>query len=193
MPNFINNVYAVESHKPNATYKLSNELKTLLSEKLTPSNQLIVMCIGTDRSTGDCLGPLVGDKLMKIRLFNKFKVFGNLKEPVHAKNIEQKSQEILESYSNPFIIAVDASLGRGENIGNINLINGCILPGSGVNKNLRPVGDIGITGIVNISGFMEYIILQNTRLSLVMHMADIITMALYMAITRLKLVEAANI
>lgn len=36
-----------------------------------------------------------------------------------------------------------------------------------------------IVGIVNISGFMEYIILQNTRLSLVMRMADTISSGIH--------------
>ena len=36
-----------------------------------------------------------------------------------------------------------------------------------------------VMGIVNISGFMEYMILQNTRLSLVMKMADIISAGIY--------------
>ena len=37
---------------------------------------------------------------------------------------------------------------------------------------------------------MEYIILQNTRLSLVMQMADIISMALYMSLKKLILQDS---
>ena len=33
------------------------------------------------------------------------------------------------------------------------------------------MGDIHITGIVNVSGYMEFFVLQNTRLNLVMKMA----------------------
>ncbi|MGH2168427.1 DUF1256 domain-containing protein, partial [Enterococcus faecalis] len=44
----------------------------------------------------------------------------------------------------------------------------------GVKKDLPPVGDIHITGIVNISGFMEFTVLQNTRLNLVLKMAKLI-------------------
>jgi len=47
-------------------------------------------------------------------------------------------------------------------------------PGSGVNKNLPAIGHINITGIVNVGGFMEIMILQNTRLSVVMNMASLI-------------------
>ena len=46
-----------------------------LSQVYTPS-QIIVLCIGTDRSTGDSLGPLVGEKLKKT--CRHAHVFGNL-------------------------------------------------------------------------------------------------------------------
>ena len=51
---------------------------------------------------------------------------------------------------------------------------GPLKPGTGVNKDLPPIGDAHITGIVNVGGFMEYLVLQNTRLSLVIRMAEAI-------------------
>lgn len=48
-----------------------------------------------------------------------------------------------------------------------------ILPGSGVGKVLPPVGDIHLSGIVNLSGFMPLMLLQCTRLALVYHMAEL--------------------
>ena len=36
------------------------------------SQQVVVLCVGTDRATGDCLGPLVGHQLMTLLI----KVFG---------------------------------------------------------------------------------------------------------------------
>ena len=49
---------------------------------------------------------------------------------------------------------------------------------AGVNKSLPPMGHIHIAGIVNISGFMEYLF-ANTRLNLVMRMADIINSGIH--------------
>jgi putative sporulation protein YyaC len=144
----------------------------LLGETYT-SSPIIVLCIGTDRSTGDSLGPLVGEKLKKT--CRQAKVLGNLEEPVHAGNLGKVLDEIRELYINPFIIAVDASLGRSENVGTIKLARGAIKPGAGVNKDLPAVGDFHITGIVNVGGFMEYFVLQNTRLYVVMKMVDIIS------------------
>jgi putative sporulation protein YyaC len=179
-----NSSYSIESSKPEAAYTLSREIQNILSKTTSSISDIIILCIGTDRSTGDCLGPLVGDKLSKIRLQQKISVFGTLREPVHAKNIISYTEKIRNTFKHPYIIAIDASLGKNENIGKINLFTGPIFPGSGVNKNLTPIGDVSITGIVNISGFMEYIILQNTRLSLVMQMADIISIALYISLKK---------
>lgn len=137
---------------------------------------IIILCIGTDRSTGDCLGPLTGYKLSYIpRIYSNVYVLGTLEEPVHAKNLEEKIAHIYSSYNNPFVIAVDACLGKLERVGYITVAKGALKPGAGVNKDLPNVGDIHVTGVVNLGGFMEYIILQNTRLGTVMKMADVIS------------------
>ena len=47
-----------------------------------------------------------------------------------------------------------------------------------MNKKLPAVGDLHIHGIVNLNGFMEFFVLQNTRLSLVMKMADVIAQSI---------------
>jgi putative sporulation protein YyaC len=188
--------FSIESIRPNASYLLSNEISELVdstvkSRDINCNPKIVILCIGTDRSTGDCLGPLVGYKLSHNYLMKDIHVFGTLNEPVHAKNLDEKMTYIFNNISNPFVIAIDASLGKMENIGKINLYKGPLYPGAGVNKNLQPVGDISITGIVNMSGFMEYIVLQNTRLSLVMDMAEIISLSLYMAVKNIKRTESA--
>ncbi|MNR60409.1 hypothetical protein D3C85_1818810 [compost metagenome] len=53
-----------------------------------------------------------------------------------------------------------------------------------MNKDLPPVGDIHMTGIVNVGGFMEYFVLQNTRLQLVIRMSEIIAQSLFTAIAK---------
>lgn len=137
---------------------------------------IVIICIGTDRSTGDCLGPLVGFNI-KDELLH-FHVYGTLKDPVHAVNLEDTLEYIKEKHQNPFIIAIDACLGRFKSVGYVQVAEGSIKPGAGVNKDLPAVGDMHITGIVNVSGFMEFLVLQNTRLHLVMNMATIISKGL---------------
>ncbi|WP_243292733.1 spore protease YyaC [Bacillus sp. FJAT-47783] len=161
-----------------AVYEISNQIVHLLP-KLN-INSIVVLCIGTDRSTGDSLGPLVGSKLQQKKVEN-FYVYGTLKDPVHAVNLEEKIIHLTNIHRNPFIIAVDACLGRFKNVGTVQVGSGPVKPGAGVNKVLPEVGDIHITGIVNVSGFMEFFVLQNTRLHLVMSMADVIAESLFTA------------
>lgn len=140
-------------------------------------HELVIVCIGTDRATGDSLGPLIGYKLTDLD-FDHVHVYGNLENPVHAKNLENMTQTLKEYHPNALIIAIDACLGAMENVGSIAIGEGAIKPGAGVQKELEPIGHLHITGIVNFSSFMNMVVLQNTRLSLVMKMADIISAGL---------------
>lgn len=145
------------------------------------SSPIVVVCIGTDRSTGDALGPLVGSYLERHHLPDSY-VYGTLEKPVHAVNLNETLALIKCSYKNPFIIGIDACLGAQQNIGNITIAEGPVFPGAGVKKELIPVGDMNITGVVNISGFMEYSVLQNTRLNVVMSLSQVIGQSLSVAL-----------
>lgn len=141
--------------------------------------EVVILCIGTDRSTGDALGPLVGTFLSESRLPEHITVYGTLENPVHALNLEEKLGEIETKHPDAFVMAIDACLSsKRKRIGHIIIEEEPLLPGASVHKNLPPVGDVSISGIVNISGFMEYEVLQATRLSLVMEMAKRISAGL---------------
>lgn len=156
-----------------AFLNFTNELHELILKGIENGcTSIVFVCIGTDRSTGDSLGPLVGYKIRNIRHKNVY-VFGDLDNPVHAKNLESVMNEITLTYPNAYTIAIDACLGRMDHVGCISIGEGSIKPGSGVNKDLLPVGDMYVTGIVNFGGFMDFLVLQNTRLSIVMKMADL--------------------
>lgn len=161
-----------------ASESLAEELLSAIPEAM--DRPIVFVCIGTDRSTGDSLGPLVGT-MLKERKPKSFFVYGTLEEPIHAINLEERLKEIFLNHTNPYIIGIDACLGRVKNVGVIQVGEGPVKPGAGVNKDLPAVGDIHITGIVNVSGFMEFFVLQNTRLSLVMKMAKTIANGIYMA------------
>lgn len=130
----------------------------------------VVVFIGTDRSTGDALGPMAGTFFSE-RKPNNMTVYGTLHSPVHATNLETCLSHIEETHYNPFIIAVDACLGRSTSVGYLTAQRGPLRPGTALKKELPEVGDIHLTGIVNMSGFMEFTVLQSTRLSIVMDMA----------------------
>lgn len=129
----------------------------------------IVVCIGSDRSTGDAFGPLVGTFLVERGFEEGTVVWGTVRHPVHASNLA-RTKAVLPRRP---CLAVDAALGRQTSVGLLTVAAGPLTPGAGVDKKLAPLGDLHITGIVNLSGFMEYFVLQTTRLGLVMAMAKV--------------------
>lgn len=172
---------ASEAH---ASAHFGAELIRLLAETPRFCNSMpVLLCIGTDRSTGDCLGPLIGYKLSKSFLRRRILLYGTLASPVHAGNLADTLDMIKEKHPHKPVIAVDASLGSSSHIGYVTLGAGSIRPGLGVHKNLPEAGDICITGIVNYSGQLEQLCLQTTRLSTVMQLADCISFGLINALT----------
>lgn len=161
--------YNAEDYASSA--KFGQTLSALLREQLAPSHTLIFLCIGSDRATGDSLGPIIGYKLEQYN-HHDYVVYGTLESPVHAKNLAAMVEEIHCRHTNPYIIAIDASLGNQAHVGYYTLGIGSLKPGAGVGKELLAVGDAFITGIVNLSGLLDRMLLQTTRLHTVMSLAD---------------------
>ncbi|MFA1819643.1 spore protease YyaC [Virgibacillus oceani] len=143
---------------------------TLISWLPEVPREYVIVCVGTDRSTGDAFGPLTGYFLSELKP-KHIHVHGTLKNPVHATNMEDHVSHIKNTYRRPYVIAVDACLGKASSVGHLISGLGSIKPGAALNKSLPEIGDIHITGVVNVSGFMEHSVLQNTRLSVVVDMA----------------------
>ena len=112
----------INSKSPFAVLNFSNLLLEYLSTSLSLNQELVILCIGTDRSTGDSLGPLVGYKLSPyIPFYKQVRLLGTLDEPVHAKNLTDAIQKIDTLYPDSLILAIDASLGSMDKIGYINI------------------------------------------------------------------------
>ncbi|NLX63935.1 MAG: spore protease YyaC [Clostridiaceae bacterium] len=177
-----------------AVYKVAKaisetmEISGFKKTNMIRQRSIVTMCIGTDRSTGDSLGPLVGDMLVKYKM-NGVHVYGTLDSPVHARNLEETLLKALTIHPDAYLIAVDASLGTLDHVGCISVGCGPIKPGAGLKKELPAVGDMHITGVVNTGGFMDFLVLQSTRLSVVMKMADVIARGLHMAISEYSSVQ----
>ncbi|MBT2663121.1 spore protease YyaC [Bacillus sp. ISL-45] len=171
-----NNLAKINHEDELAAEKLASEILDHLPNFST--RPIVFVCIGTDRSTGDSLGPLIGT-LLEEKEIAPYHVYGTLDDPIHAVNMDAKLAEIKEKHFNPFIIGIDACLGRLKSVGSIQVGNGPVKPGAGVNKELPEVGNMHITGIVNVSGFMEFFVLQNTRLNLVLKMAKTIANGIF--------------
>ncbi|MGG7059899.1 spore protease YyaC [Clostridium tertium] len=155
-----------------------NDAHIEISKKIKKyiKSDTIIICVGTDKCIGDCLGPLVGSFLIE----NNFPlpVFGTLESPIHALNIEEKLSYINKLHPNSNIIAIDACLGDESSIGEIHTRDYPIHPGKGVGKSLPEVGHQSIIGIVDSSDNAIIFTNRSIRLYLIMKMAKIISNAL---------------
>ena len=161
----------VKASDENASEKIANHLYRLIQASKKKYKEIILLCIGTDRSSGDSYGPLLGTLLTEQGIEN-IKVMGTLHNPVHAKNLSEAMKSI--DVDNSLIIAVDASL--GSEVGRITVTNGHMVPGKGVDKDLGKVGDISITGNVNYSVLaqdMNFKVLFSTRLATVWDLVQV--------------------
>lgn len=163
--------FYVNGKKESSSQEIAYFLRKCILHHRNPWTELVFLCIGTDKITGDSLGPYVGYLLSK-EASPRIPVYGTLKKPVHALNLEQTAGCIRRRHPQALVVAIDASLGAKKHLGYITIENGALHPGAGVQKNLPAVGDVSITGIVNISGFLEQFTLQTTRLSTIITLAD---------------------
>lgn len=174
-------IYYFDSDRAGETKVCARMLHEMIDEiqKKEREKGVLLLCIGTDRSTGDSLGPLIGYKLRELRM-RHVRVIGTLERPVHAMNLEQSVNLIRLRYPNHVVIAVDASVGSLDHVGCVTLGRGALRPGLGVCKNLQSVGDIFITGIVGSCGSTDPLMLQSVRLSIVMKMAEYICESVFL-------------
>lgn len=157
-----------------AYYEIAYFLKDYIDENT------LVVCIGTDRCIGDCLGPMVGT-LLRDSSF-PLPVYGTISDPIHALNLEKKINEIKLMHPKSNIIGVDACLGDSDCIGEIQGRDYPIHPGKGVGKTLPDVGETSIIGIVDSSDNNELFTNRTIRLSLIMDMSRVIADSLIHAV-----------
>lgn len=170
----MNDYFSIDSLSPNSYSELGDYLYIKLKNIFKENRPIIFLCIGTDRATGDSLGPLIGYKLKNISHKNIY-IYGSLEYPIHSINLIDILNKINCNFINPFIIGVDASLGNVQHIGKIFIEDLPLRPGLALDKNLPEVGEMNIKGVVNISGSLDFMMLQNTRLFVVMSLADCIS------------------
>jgi len=161
-----------------AKEKISQNISYALKEAkaMNDFSEICILCIGSDRATGDSLGPIVGQILQKSIPISCAKIYGTLKMPAHAANILDVLKQISAENNNPFIIAVDAALSKSpSHAGRLNIGTGSLKPGASVGKDLPDIGHFYITGVVNWALNIEsFSVLQSTRLGNVFEMAEVI-------------------
>ena len=127
-------IYYYDTHRGFDARNLAGRLYEMILDELDRGKKGVVfLCIGTDRSTGDSLGPLIGYKL-KGRQNQDIQVFGTLERPVHAMNLDDYMHFLQEDYSDHAVVAIDASVGKSDHVGYVTLGRGALKPGLGVSK-----------------------------------------------------------
>ncbi|MBO8161132.1 MAG: spore protease YyaC [Thermosipho sp. (in: Bacteria)] len=150
--------------------------------------EIAIVNIGTDRCTGDCFAPLVGTLIKSDERFDfpNVKVYGDLNEPIHAKNLEEFLEDFNKQVTpDTLVIAIDACLGKEEDIGFIKIKSEALSPGRGLDKDLPKVGDICINGIISENSDFNIFTLSQVKLGLVYSMAEVTRIALKLAIQEL--------
>ena len=182
-----NLVYAFKSEDKSEQRDFELALREMLTKKLKNYQRLIILCIGSDYSVGDSLGPLIGHKLISSH-YGGIVIYGTLESPVDAKNLEETLERIKSKYRNPFIITIDSSLGPNKGtIGNVTLCEEGVTPGDAFGKTLPKVGDFSISGTVSVSEIPYNKFIQTIRMHLVMTMADFIVRGLLNALDSINL------
>ena len=165
---------------------LGRELFRMIVDSKKNYQEIKFICIGTDRIIGDSFGPFVGS-LIKKDIKNRYQIFGDLECNVNALNVERINEE---NKKDSLIIAIDAATTRNiGSIGNISISSESLRPGSGVGKEISPVGDISIRGIIGLNRTGLSFDLNLISLNMVYEMAQIASSSIYYA---LKQYESYN-
>ncbi|MDR3262862.1 MAG: spore protease YyaC [Clostridiales bacterium] len=107
----------------------------------------VIMCIGSDKVSGDILGPEVGRRLISDYNLGAY-VYGITGRNINGENIDSYDSFIREVHKDSAVIAVDACLGGEKEIGNIKISKRGIGAGFAVGKKDKRYGDVGLVGIV---------------------------------------------
>ena len=142
------------------------------NDEPSPPPLPIVVCVGSDLVIGDSLGPLTGSMLaFKTQGLGAY-IYGTLQNPITAKEVKYLKDFLRKTHPNRSIIAVDAAVGRTEDIGLVKITSSPLSPGAGANKQLGSFGDATVLGVVAEKSMGNYALFNNTRLRLVYAMAD---------------------
>lgn len=147
-------------------------LKKILGDSF--SEPPVILCIGSDLSVGDSLGPVTGTKLKEKLSGCNLYVYGTLSKPITAHEVKYMNEFLSLTHPQSPVIAIDAAVGLAGDIGLIRVTKKAIKPGSGANKKLARVGDVSIMGIIAEKSMFNYSLFSATRLNIVYKMSEII-------------------
>ena len=147
---------------------LSDTLKAYLKEPF------VALCIGSDKSISDSLGPFCG---MFLRKYSNIPVHGTLEKPVHRANLAFTMDVIRLLHPKHTVLAVDAAFGIRDLSGSIMFIEDGVIPASEFESVDYKAGDIAVIGVTDYPG-SDRDWLNKVRISTVYDMAQMIAMSI---------------
>ena len=155
----------------NAAKFLAEEIIKLISK------DCILLFIGTDKCIGDAFAPIVGSLLESYNFLNN-PIFGTIKHPVHALNINNTLSYIKTVYPSKEIFVIDSMISQKGNVGDIILFNEGIYPGKAIGNTLPKTGDYSLTLVVSNNEKDAINSLTTLRLNNIYEMAKVVSDAL---------------
>ena len=158
----------------NAAKNVAYEIKKMINK------DCVLLFIGTDKCIGDAFAPLVGSILESYNLL-KNPIFGTIKHPVHALNINDTVECIRKIYPKRKIFVIDSMISQKDKVGDIILLDEGIMPGIAVGKNIAKTGDISLTLVVSNNERDAINSLTTLRLNNIYEMAKIVSESIFYA------------
>lgn len=162
-------------------YKIMSSVLNLIENDTLPP---VIMCVGSNNTAGDSLGPIVGELLThkyNIRTY----VYGTVNRPLTAANVIEVYNFIKKSHAGK-IFVIDASLGNESDNGTIQIFKGGISPAAAFFKNMPCMGDYSLIANVNIFSSQNVVALASVRLKSIKALAENIAFAINDAIVLQK-------
>lgn len=107
---------------------------------------IVVVCIGTMRVTGDSVGPRVGDILKESGA--PCYVYGDSLSNINAHKLDVYENLLKVCHSGDIVIAVDAALGNSKDVGRVKVTGNGLRPGRALGRKNEKIGDIGVLAVV---------------------------------------------
>lgn len=145
--------------------RLHELFEEIRSDGITDAAGLAFLCIGTDRSSGDALGPLTGTLLSEA---GYPVVIGTLDRPCDADTWDSRLAELPPGL---VVVAVDACLGNAFSVGLFQIRKGALEAGRSMRRRLQPVGHYSVAAIMAENRANPMRVLETTPLGRVWAMS----------------------
>lgn len=156
--------------------RLGLEISNILLKNNGP---VVFVCVGSDRVVGDCLSPIVGEKIKNLN--SKIIVYGSLSSPINYQNLPDVLKMIKQTHSASTVIVIDSVLGKSDEVGFVKFNKGGLVLGGEYHKGVY-FGNYHIVGVVNTTGINSLTFLKSVKLLNIIKMSNFISNAIENAV-----------